>query len=82
MLCFELLGCKERLLYWLCSNVLVLLGKYVVCYVRGRRNEENIRYVYINLYFDWIMFFMILINEIIKYENLYWCRNNFFEIIL
>lgn len=71
MLCFELLGCKERSSHRPRSNASVLLGKYVVRHARGRRNEENIRYAYINLHFDWIASFTISTNEIIKHENLF-----------
>lgn len=71
MLCFELLGCKERSSHRPRSNASVLLGKHVVRYARGRRNEENIRYAYIILHFDWITSFTISTNEIIKHENLF-----------
>lgn len=57
MLCFELLGCKERSSHRPRSNASVLLGKHVVRHARGRRNEENIRLAYINLHFDWITSF-------------------------
>lgn len=33
-------------------------------------------------HFDWITSFTISTNEIIKHENLYWHRNNPFQIFL